>query len=172
MTEEEEQRKGSRFLSNQGVRTRSVTGMDGEQVGTPRLDRRGMYTAANTDEEPLKPGGYYSIGANPPPAWSNYIGPEHKAPPPVATQLVVPTDLSDGPVDLTCVHCQHHVTTRVKSGPSMLTWGFCACLCMFLCWPCACLPFCSNRLKVTRHFCSNCGILLGVYKGWKGKADP
>ena len=40
------------------------------------------------------------------------IGPEHKAPPPVATQLVVPTHLSDGPVDLTCVHCQHHVTTR------------------------------------------------------------
>merc|ERR1711872_271439 len=112
------------------------------------------------DETSAKNGGYYSIG------------PKHKAPPPVATQLVVPTDLSDGPVDLTCVHCQHHVTTRVKSGPSMLTWGFCACMCLCLCLPCALVPFCSNRLKVTRHFCSNCGILLGVYKGWKGKADP
>ena len=73
------------------------------------------------------------------------IGPVHKAPPPVATQLVVPTELSDNPVrrwnhlylaesfwvihsdhlafhinivttlfqvDLTCVHCQHHVRTR------------------------------------------------------------
>ena len=27
------------------------------------------------------------------------IGPEHKAPPPVATQLVVPTELSDSPVN-------------------------------------------------------------------------
>jgi len=123
-------------------------------------------------EENLKPGGFYSIGANPPPAWSNYIGPEHKAPPPVATQLVVPTQLSDGPVDLTCVHCQHHVTTRVKSGPSIMTWALCTCLCLFLCLPCACLPFCSNRLKVTEHYCSNCNRLLGKYKGWKGKADP
>ena len=57
------------------------------------------------------------VGANPPPAWSQCkidrylwnsletisdhftdVGPVHKAPPSVATQLVVPTDLSDGPV--------------------------------------------------------------------------
>lgn len=116
--------------------------------------------------------GYYSIGANPPPAWSNYIGPEHKAPAPVATQLVVPTDLSDGPVDLTCVHCQHHVTTRTKTGPSILTWALSACLCLFLCWPCVCVPFCCGTLNVTEHYCSNCDKLLGKYKGWKGRADP
>jgi len=139
---------------------------------SPSMDRHVSNGYTVSTEDVVKSGGYYSIGANPPPAWSNYIGPEHKAPPPVATQLVVPTDLSDGPVDLTCVHCQHHVTTRVKSGPSILTWGACACLFMFLCWPCSVLPFCSSRLKVTRHFCSNCDTLLGVYKGWKGKADP
>jgi len=122
-------------------------------------------------EEPTK-NGYYSIGANPPPAWSNYIGPEHKAPPPVATQLVVPTNLSDGPVDLTCVHCQHHTTTRTVSGPSRLTWGMCCCLFFCLCWPCLPIPFCSSRLRQTEHYCSNCNRLLGTYKGWKGKADP
>ena len=78
--------------------------------------------------------GFYSTGANPPPAWSNRkfllrthyplytitvpvvpadVGPVHKAPPAVATQLVVPTELSDGPVTLTCVHCQHHVLSLI-----------------------------------------------------------
>ena len=32
----------------------------------------------------------------------------------VATQLVVPTELSNNPVDLTCLHCQHHVRTNTK----------------------------------------------------------
>ena len=27
-------------------------------------------------------------------------------------------------------------------------------------------------LQVTEHYCSNCDILLGKYKGWKGKAAP
>ena len=65
-------------------------------------------------------------GANPRPGWSQCkkqttqlvkstafftifitdVGPAHKAPPPVATQLVVPLELSDGPVTLTCYSCQ------------------------------------------------------------------
>jgi len=125
-----------------------------------------------TDAESLNKNGFYSIGANPPPAWSNHIGPDHKAPPPVATQLVVPTELSESPVDLTCVHCQHHVRTYTKSGPSTLTWALCVCLCLCLCVPCALIPFCSSRLKVTEHYCSRCDILLGKYKGWKGTAAP
>ena len=60
------------------------------------------------------------------------VGPAHKAPPPVATQLVVPTELSDTPVTLTCYHCQHHVTTHTKTGPSTLSWMLCGCLCIFL----------------------------------------
>ena len=58
------------------------------------------------------------------------VGPVYKAPPPVATQLVVPTELSDGPVTLTCFHCQEHVTTRTKTGPSTLTWALCAVMCI------------------------------------------
>jgi len=147
--------------------------MNGQVNGHANGKVNGQPEFGDYDEAPAKNGGYYSIGANPPPAWSNYIGPEHKAPPPVATQLVVPTDLSDGPVDLTCVHCQHHVTTKVKSGPSLLTWAMCVCLCVLVvCIPCSCIPFCSNTLKVTEHYCSNCGRLLGKYKGWKGRADP
>jgi len=106
-------------------------------------------------------------GANPPPGWSNHIGPAHKAPPPVATQLVVPSELSDGPVTLTCYHCQHHMTTTTKTGPSTLSWAMCACLCIFACWPCCLIPFCCPPLNVTEHYCSNCGKLLGKYKGWK-----
>jgi len=126
-----------------------------------------------SDAESLNKNGFYSVGANPPPAWSSHIGPVHKAPPPVATQLVVPTELSDNPVDLTCVHCQHHVRTRIKSGPSVLTWALCTCLCLVgVCIPCAFIPFCSSRLNVTEHYCPNCDILLGKYKGWKGRAAP
>ena len=40
------------------------------------------------------------------------------------------------------------------------------------CIPCALVPFCMTRFRVTEHYCSNCGILLGKYKGWKGKATP
>lgn len=111
-----------------------------------------------TDADSLNKKGFYSIGANPPPAWSQResflhstftnttstyslheiemssliadVGPVHKAPPPVATQLVVPTELNDGPVDLTCFHCQHHVRTNTKSGPSFLAWALCCCLCV------------------------------------------
>ena len=59
-------------------------------------------------------------------------GPEYKAPPAVATQLVVPTELSEGPVTLTCVHCQEHITTKTKTGPSTLTWALCSVMCIFL----------------------------------------
>lgn len=106
-------------------------------------------------------------GANPPPAWSNTIGPTHKAPPAVATQLVVPTELSDGPVTLTCFSCQEHITTRTKSGPSTLSWALCGILCIFVCWPCCLVPFCCPPLNVTEHYCSSCDTLLGKYKGWK-----
>lgn len=106
-------------------------------------------------------------GANPAPGWSSHVGPTHKAPPPVATQLVVPNELSDGPVTLTCFHCQHHMTTRTKAGPSTLTWALCTCLCIFGCIPCCVIPFCLSRYNVTEHYCSNCNTLLGKYKGWK-----
>jgi len=124
-----------------------------------------------TDADSFNSKGFYSVGANPPPAWSQHVGPVHKAPPAVATQLVVPTQLSDGPVDLTCHSCQHHVRTNTKSGPSTLAWALCCCLCVIgICIPCALVPFCMTRFRVTEHYCSNCGILLGKFKGWKGKA--
>ncbi|TRY81082.1 hypothetical protein TCAL_14473 [Tigriopus californicus] len=74
----------------------------------------------------------YTYGANPPPGWSQYVGPDHKAPPPVATQLVVPSELSDTQVTLTCYNCQQHVTTTTKTGPSPWTWAWCCCLCTFV----------------------------------------
>ena len=42
------------------------------------------------------------------------------------------------------------------------------------CWPCCLVPFCIPNLNVTEHYCSNCGRLLGKYKGWKKwrKIDP
>merc|ERR1719342_852863 len=103
------------------------------------------------------------------------VGPVHKAPPAVATQLVVPTQLNDGPVDLSCTTCQHHVRTNTKSGPSGLAWALCCCMCVLGVFiPCALIPFCMSRFRVTEHYCSNpsCEILIGKYKGWKGNAKP
>jgi len=140
---------------------------NGVPLGTP------MPAHDLQDAGGMNKNGYYSVGANPPPAWSNYIGPSHKAPPVVATQLVVPTELSDAPVDLTCVHCQHHTRTVIKTKNSMLAWGICTYMCCtLLCLPCALLPLCLPKFKITEHFCGNCGRLLGKYKGWKGRAGP
>lgn len=120
-----------------------------------------------SNNDPISSGTNISHGANPAPGWSSHVGPSHKAPPPVATQLVVPDTLSDGPVTLTCFHCQHHMTTVAKTGPSTLSWALCACMCIFVCWPCCLIPFCLSKLNVTEHYCSNCNTLLGKYKGWK-----
>merc|ERR1712098_844641 len=90
---------------------------DGAPLGVPMS----KHEYDLTDADSLNKNGFYSVGANPPPAWSNYLGPEYKTPPPVATVLDVPTKLSDSPVNLTCFHCQHHVTTTTKTGPSKLT---------------------------------------------------
>lgn len=107
-------------------------------------------------------------GANPAPGWSQTVGKQQNGPGNiVATQLVVPCDLSDAPVSLTCYNCQEHITTQTKTGPSPLTWAACCCLFVFMCLPCCCLPFCYPPLNVTEHYCPNCNILLGKYKGWK-----
>eukprot|EP00096_Caligus_rogercresseyi_P007687 TRINITY_DN2568_c0_g1_i1.p1 TRINITY_DN2568_c0_g1~~TRINITY_DN2568_c0_g1_i1.p1 ORF type:complete len:130 (+),score=32.13 TRINITY_DN2568_c0_g1_i1:306-695(+) len=107
---------------------------------------------------------FTDYGANPLPAWSHNSGNDDSTK--IATQLVVPIELSDSPVTLTCYHCQHHMTTRTKTGPSILTWALCAGLTLLTC--CCCLiPFCCQCLYVTEHYCSNCEILLGKYKGWE-----
>jgi len=113
----------------------------------------------------------YCVGANPPPAWSKHIGPKRDSSPIVATQLVIPTELSEVPVNLTCVYCQCHVATRVHTYPSGYTWCLCLCMCFFLMWPCCLLPFCCSSLFVTKHRCSNCGRVLGTYNAWTGRAD-
>ena len=136
----------------------------------------------------------------------------HKAPPAVATQLVVPTQLSDGPVsaalysvipvmmvmlrvsgwpDVSLVSApredKHQVRPQYPGlGPLLLplcrgnvsynlSWAYFTRWQLIIwsrCIPCALVPFCMTRFRVTEHYCSNCGILLGKYKGWKGKAAP
>lgn len=121
------------------------------------------YSSSSTTNPQLQ------YGANPLPGWSKNIGSQKTDDLKVATQLVVPIELSDAPVTLTCYQCQQHVTTKTKTGPSTLTWGICLCMCFFACWPCCLFPFCYQKFNVTEHYCSNCNILLGKYKGWKKK---
>ncbi len=42
-------------------------------------------------------------------SFSADVGPAHKAHPPVATQLVVPSDLAEDPKTIVCYNCQEQV---------------------------------------------------------------
>ncbi|XP_075236306.1 lipopolysaccharide-induced tumor necrosis factor-alpha factor homolog isoform X2 [Lycorma delicatula] len=74
-----------------------------------------------------------------------------------------PSDLGSHPQLITCPHCGRHIKTTVKYRANIdNTWI--SLLFLLFCWPCMCLPFFCQSLKVANHYCSNCNKFLGRYK--------
>ncbi|CAO1323454.1 unnamed protein product [Diamesa serratosioi] len=64
----------------------------------------------------------------------------------------------------TCPSCHATIATRVEHEASSKTHIIAGLLCLFICWPCVCLPYCMDSCRNTNHYCPNCNAFLGTYK--------
>jgi len=109
----------------------------------------------------------------PPPYAANY-GP---APTPVFTPapagptmaFVTPTvfvaSLGPGPSQIKCSTCNASVVTRTTSNPGAMSWLIGLGLCLVGLWPCSCIPCCISDLNDVTHYCPNCNVFVGKYRG-------
>ena len=68
------------------------------------------------------------------------------------------------PQVLVCPYCHHNITTKTRRALGLVGWLFVAFLfmiCLGTCLPLCCIPCCIPSCYDTRHFCPNCGGLLG-----------
>ena len=69
------------------------------------------------------------------------------------------------PQGLTCPYCRHAITTKTSRALGLLGWIFVFLLfmiCMGTCLPLCCIPCCIPSCYDTKHYCPNCGALLGM----------
>ncbi|KAK5642966.1 hypothetical protein RI129_009133 [Pyrocoelia pectoralis] len=81
----------------------------------------------------------------------------------IVTPPIVISSLGPNSQMLTCPFCHQLSSTRVEVESTTKTHLFAIFLCIFLCWPCAPLPYCMDSCKSKNHFCSNCSAFLGSY---------
>ena len=61
-----------------------------------------------------------------------------------------------------CPHCQTtNVTTRIRTAPDWITWIVAIGL-LFIFWPICWLPFVSDSMKKTEHYCPSCQMFVGA----------
>merc|ERR1711971_72856 len=74
-------------------------------------------------------------------------------------------NLGPHPTRIECTNCQSQVTTNTKSSPGIKSWITGIVLCVFGCWPCACIPCCCcPEWNDVTHFCPQCNNVLGKYR--------
>ncbi|RZF38011.1 hypothetical protein LSTR_LSTR006410 [Laodelphax striatellus] len=96
--------------------------------------------------------------------------PPHQQPPPYGmqvpmqpVQVVIPQPLGPHSQTTSCPNCQKIITTRVDQEATMKTHLFALLLCLLFCWPCVCVPYCTETCKATNHYCPNCEAFLGSH---------
>lgn len=77
--------------------------------------------------------------------------------------VVVGTRMGPKPTIVVCKSCNQQLQTRVELKSSMRTHLFALLLCLFGCWPCACIPYCVDSCKNADHYCPNCNAYIGSY---------
>uniref|UniRef100_A0A3P8VZV2 Lipopolysaccharide-induced tumor necrosis factor-alpha factor homolog n=1 Tax=Cynoglossus semilaevis TaxID=244447 RepID=A0A3P8VZV2_CYNSE len=106
-------------------------------------------------------------GYGPAPPLSGYAPPPNFAqgPSPGTTvTYVVTPNLQDAPGQSLCPRCNRTVLTRTEHVSGLMAWLICGGLCLFGCFPCACIPFCVDACKDVEHRCSSCNQVLYIYK--------
>lgn len=75
------------------------------------------------------------------------------------------TQFGNKPLQLTCRYCHHEVLTKTSRGLGLIGWVFVLFLfiiCLGTCLPLCCIPCCIPSCYDTKHYCPNCGALLGL----------
>ncbi|XP_054739665.1 lipopolysaccharide-induced tumor necrosis factor-alpha factor homolog isoform X1 [Anastrepha obliqua] len=109
----------------------------------------------------FQPAAYYQ----PPP-------PQPMPPPPqpqtstviITTSRPTVMPLSEDPTRTTCPSCHADILTTVKYQPNSCTHIWALVLCLFICWPCVCVPYCMNSCQNANHYCPNCNAFIGSYR--------
>merc|ERR1712112_114991 len=68
------------------------------------------------------------------------------------------------PIAMTCPHCQQSITTTTSTSVGGCAWVTGGVLCLFGCWPCACIPCCVDDCLDFNHNCPSCNRVLGTYR--------
>ncbi|XP_022191463.1 lipopolysaccharide-induced tumor necrosis factor-alpha factor homolog [Nilaparvata lugens] len=97
--------------------------------------------------------------------------PPPQQPPPYGMQIpmqqpvhvIIPQQLGPHSQTITCPSCQKVITTRVDQEATIKTHLFALLLCVLMCWPCACIPYCTDSCKASNHYCPNCDAFLGSH---------
>ncbi|KAI5641927.1 LITAF-like zinc ribbon domain-containing protein [Phthorimaea operculella] len=74
------------------------------------------------------------------------------------------TPVGPSPTSLVCPSCRATIRTRVESKATTKTHVIALLLCLFLCWPCVCVPYCMDSCQNADHYCPNCNSFLGTYQ--------
>lgn len=86
-------------------------------------------------------------------------------PPPYGPQVIVqqPVPVGPDPVRIQCPSCGAQILTKMKYEPTTKTHVVALILCLFICWPCVCLPYCMDSCQNANHYCPNCDAFIGTY---------
>ncbi|KAF5289128.1 hypothetical protein FQR65_LT02017 [Abscondita terminalis] len=95
-----------------------------------------------------------NLNFSPPPMHGNTI---------VLSPEVIVTNFGPHSQSLICPYCHEMSRTKIVNETGTKTHLIALCLCLFLCWPCACLPYCIDSCQVQNHYCGNCGAFVGSY---------
>ncbi|KAG6448058.1 hypothetical protein O3G_MSEX005316, partial [Manduca sexta] len=66
--------------------------------------------------------------------------------------------------NIVCPSCHATVMTKVEHKSTTKTHIIALFLCLFLCWPCVCVPYCMDSCQNANHYCPNCNSYLGTYE--------
>ncbi|XP_052751617.1 lipopolysaccharide-induced tumor necrosis factor-alpha factor homolog isoform X2 [Galleria mellonella] len=98
---------------------------------------------------------FVNSGQPPPPYIAQPVAP------PVAVVMTGP--VGSEPIIMACPSCRHQIATRVERAASSKTHIIACLLCLFVCWPCVCVPYCVDSCNNANHYCPNCNAYIGSY---------
>ncbi|XP_065367817.1 lipopolysaccharide-induced tumor necrosis factor-alpha factor homolog [Calliphora vicina] len=91
-------------------------------------------------------------------------------PPPQQSTVIIQTTtrpnlvaIGSGPTHIQCPSCHAEILTSVKHTANSKTHCWALVLCLFICWPCVCVPYCMDSCQSANHYCPNCNSYIGTY---------
>ena len=67
------------------------------------------------------------------------------------------------PMEMTCPHCQTHMTTTIRPETGIMQYVAAGLLCVLGCCLCALIPLCNDDWRDVAHYCPNCQAFVGKY---------